>query len=64
MDLVGSAHTKVVVTMEHNAKNGSAKILEKCSLPLTGRECVNTIITEKVLFNSFIIVHCYRIIYF
>ena len=37
---------KIVVTMEHNAKDGSAKIVKKCSLPLTGQACVNMIITD------------------
>ncbi|KAL4157283.1 Succinyl-CoA:3-ketoacid coenzyme A transferase 1, mitochondrial [Phytophthora ramorum] len=50
MDLVGSGN-RVVVTMEHNAKGGAKKILKSCSLPLTGKSVVNTIITELGVFD-------------
>jgi 3-oxoacid CoA-transferase len=51
MDLVSAPSAKVVVTLDHVARDGSPKILKECSLPLTGRRVVDRIITDKCVFD-------------
>ena len=55
MDLVSNPDgTKVIVLMDHVNKDGEHKILQECSLPLTGVRCVSQIITDLVSFPSWI----------
>lgn len=50
MDLVAGVK-RVVVAMEHNAKDGAFKFVKQCSLPLTGRSCVHMLITDLAVFE-------------
>jgi len=50
MDLVAGVK-KVVVVMEHCNKHGESKILRECTLPLTGKACVNMVITDLCVFE-------------
>ncbi|MBX3351885.1 MAG: CoA transferase subunit B [Phycisphaeraceae bacterium] len=45
MDLVAGVR-RVIVMMEHNSKKGEAKIVKECSLPLTGRRCIDMVISD------------------
>ena len=52
MDLVSNPdETKIIVVMDHVDKSGKSKILNQCTLPLTGARCVSQIITDLAVFE-------------
>jgi 3-oxoacid CoA-transferase B subunit len=50
MDLVAGVK-KIIVVMEHVSKNGDPKFIPACSLPLTGRNVVDMIVTDLAVFQ-------------
>jgi 3-oxoacid CoA-transferase subunit B len=50
MDLVAGAQ-KVVVAMQHTDRKGNSKLLKKCTLPLTGTQCIDLVVTDLGVFE-------------
>jgi len=59
MDLVAGVK-RVVVTMDHTDKAGNPKLLKSCRLPLTGKACVNRVITNLGVFD--VAEHAFKIV--
>lgn len=50
MDLVAGAR-RLIVAMQHKDKSGASKILKKCTLPLTGENCITRVVTDMALLD-------------
>lgn len=48
---IASGSKKLIVCMEHNTKEGAPKIVKQCNYPLTGLECVDTIVTDLAVID-------------
>ena len=50
MDLAASAEN-IIVAMMHTGKSGQSKLMEQCSLPITGKKCVKRIVTNMAVID-------------